>query len=105
MDTVTSASRGSLTSDRSRFNSLQPCFRVHRIGRKSADCETSPLVKILMVGLDHQNLVTIPDFLHETADRGTLGFEVACLRDVQFQMRNTDVGFSAQFPLGLLSSP
>jgi len=58
-----------------------------------------------MAGLDHQYLVAVPDFFHETANRGTLGFEVACLRDVQFQMRNSDVGYSAQFPLGLLSSP
>jgi hypothetical protein len=87
------------------FDPLQPRLGVHRIGRKSANCETRSLVKILMIGLDHQNLVAIPDLFHETADRGPLGFETACLGDVQLQVRNADVGFSAQFPIGLLPSP
>lgn len=78
------------------FDSLQPRFDIDRIGGQSANRETCALVQILMTDLDYEDLVAALDPLHQTANRGALGFETACLGDVQLEVCDADVGFFTQ---------
>lgn len=72
------------------------CLDVHWISGDGTDRKSCPLVQVLVFDLDHQNLMTVLDLLHQAADRAALGLEAARIRDVQFQVRDSDVDFSAQ---------
>lgn len=50
-----------------------------------------------MIGLDHQDLMTISDFLDQTANRSTFCLEAAGVRYVELEVSDADVGFSTQF--------
>ena len=77
-----------------RFDSLEPRFGVHVTCRERADREARPLVEVLMIGFDHQHLVSVSDFLDKTADRPALGFQTSRLRDMEIHVGDGDVGFS-----------
>ncbi len=56
-----------------RFDPLQPRFGVHGARRQRADGKARPLVEVLMIGFDHQNLVPVFNSLDHAADRAALG--------------------------------
>ena len=60
------------------------------------DRETHPLVEILVIGLDHENLVPVSDFLDKAADGAALCLQTPCLGDVQLHVRDSDVRFTTQ---------
>jgi len=70
---------------------LQSCLEVHHIGRNRADGKISPLMKILVIGLQNHDLMTAAEPFHQRARVASFGFEASSLRDVETEPRDTDV--------------
>jgi len=74
---------------------LQPRFQIYLIGGDTADRETRPLIEVLVVGLNHQDLVSRPDLFRQATDRRTLCLETARLWHMQLQVGYADKNISA----------